>query len=335
MGKERLSSVDCAKGIAMLFVIVGHTITNEIILQLIYSFHMPLFFIASGLTSKYSEKDKFKTKALMMIKKFISLAVILSVLMFVLKQLLGENPFELLTATFWKDLLLSLIWQKSDKVNFFGQNIPAVGLPWFLFAMVYGRCIYDGLHIISEKYCKWCYVGLFVLGVGLTFFIELPFSLNIVLQIPLFMYIGRIIKPIVKKQNILLTIIFVAIWGAMNIFLVIPHNPNSHLNMALYHIYPLCYIVAVIGTVAFLEIGNIVEWFEKKTHIKIISFIGKNSIWLFVIHGLDFLWIKPVTQVFPEMLSVTRTVLDVLIMFFAFYLWKIVKGKLLKVTKNN
>lgn len=44
MAKQRLDWLDIAKGIAILLVIVGHTVNNpSIIRQVIFSFHMPLF----------------------------------------------------------------------------------------------------------------------------------------------------------------------------------------------------------------------------------------------------------------------------------------------------
>lgn len=45
--------IDCARGIAILLVIVGHTVSG-VLSGAIYSFHMPLFFIFSGITLKLS-----------------------------------------------------------------------------------------------------------------------------------------------------------------------------------------------------------------------------------------------------------------------------------------
>lgn len=50
MGK-RIEWVDLAKGIAILAVITGHE-TSGFIKFLIFSFHMPIFFILSGYTSR-------------------------------------------------------------------------------------------------------------------------------------------------------------------------------------------------------------------------------------------------------------------------------------------
>lgn len=57
---KRIAWIDCAKGIAMLLVILGHTVANngnaieQMIRGGIFSFHMPLFFILSCVTFKFS-----------------------------------------------------------------------------------------------------------------------------------------------------------------------------------------------------------------------------------------------------------------------------------------
>lgn len=44
MGKcVRVKWIDYAKGITMLLVIIGHTISDDLIWGMIFSFHMPLF----------------------------------------------------------------------------------------------------------------------------------------------------------------------------------------------------------------------------------------------------------------------------------------------------
>ena len=47
MKKNRMTYLDMAKGIGILFMIVGHTISLGWQKDLIYSFHMPLFLYAA------------------------------------------------------------------------------------------------------------------------------------------------------------------------------------------------------------------------------------------------------------------------------------------------
>lgn len=45
---ERLSWIDILKGIGIILVVYGHIYSNKVIFNWLYSFHMPLFFLAAG-----------------------------------------------------------------------------------------------------------------------------------------------------------------------------------------------------------------------------------------------------------------------------------------------
>ena len=58
---KRNTSIDIAKGIAIILMVIGHCYRKENnILVTIYAFHMPFFFMVSGLL--YAEKWKEKVK---------------------------------------------------------------------------------------------------------------------------------------------------------------------------------------------------------------------------------------------------------------------------------
>lgn len=50
---DRLSYLDIAKGLGMFFIVFGHVMKSGMIRQVVFSFHVPLFFILSGLTFSY------------------------------------------------------------------------------------------------------------------------------------------------------------------------------------------------------------------------------------------------------------------------------------------
>lgn len=58
-GKQRNDVLDVAKGIGMLFVVFAHVNYTPDILVLIYSFHMPLFFILSGVVFSKAKRPEF------------------------------------------------------------------------------------------------------------------------------------------------------------------------------------------------------------------------------------------------------------------------------------
>lgn len=60
--KKRINWIDAARGIAILFVVLGHCIGSleDSMNRVILAFHMPLFFFLSGLCAKYKKDNKIK-----------------------------------------------------------------------------------------------------------------------------------------------------------------------------------------------------------------------------------------------------------------------------------
>ena len=57
VGKTRDISIDMAKGIGMIAVIIGHMTVPVKVTDFIFSFHMPLFFLINGYFFK--EKSEY------------------------------------------------------------------------------------------------------------------------------------------------------------------------------------------------------------------------------------------------------------------------------------
>ena len=51
MEYKRLKWLDIAKGLGIILMVLGHTSIPKFASDFIWSFHMPLFFIASGFTT--------------------------------------------------------------------------------------------------------------------------------------------------------------------------------------------------------------------------------------------------------------------------------------------
>lgn len=61
-GGERIAYMDAARGLAILCVVLGHLYPGDGIVQYISSFHVPVFFILSGLLM--AARDGWKTQRL-------------------------------------------------------------------------------------------------------------------------------------------------------------------------------------------------------------------------------------------------------------------------------
>ena len=80
---ERVEWIDCAKGIGIILVIMGHSICPDTLLYWLYTFHMPLFFFLSGLTFNFDKYYEFKSFAINKIKSLLIPYALLSLIYFV------------------------------------------------------------------------------------------------------------------------------------------------------------------------------------------------------------------------------------------------------------
>ena len=56
---ERVPWLDAAKGIGIVFVVMGHITAEPLLARFIFSFHMPLFFFLSGIACNFSRQEQF------------------------------------------------------------------------------------------------------------------------------------------------------------------------------------------------------------------------------------------------------------------------------------
>ena len=70
--KDRIIYIDMLKGFSMICIVLGHVLNGNYALQcIVSSFHVPIYFIISGLLWKYNEKQKGQEKLYVVIKKVV------------------------------------------------------------------------------------------------------------------------------------------------------------------------------------------------------------------------------------------------------------------------
>ena len=139
----RLTYMDMVKGIAIILVVIGHsTVASDNVVTWLASFHMPLFFIISGMLFyiKQSQTEKFKEYFFkrfrgMMIPYFVFSAY--NILLFYYQS--ARYP-DIKTPEFIKDSYLQAF-------SFYGISVL-----WFLPAIFFAELIFFGL---MKKLPKW------------------------------------------------------------------------------------------------------------------------------------------------------------------------------------
>ena len=295
--KKRIEWIDFAKGITILLVIIGHTVpvNNNIIRSTIFSFHMPLFFILSGLTYRYSTSyseffKKLKRSFFHLIIPVICLWF-LTLIIDLINNVSGFHSFSEFAKFLFIKILVLLYSSGNPTIVQGWIDVPGIGITWFLVALFVSRGIYDLIQLsIKNKLIRLTVVGILcILGIVIERFISLPFSLNIALSVLPFFVVGEYLKNFSFKQNaVRKLLISFAIWAST--FLITELITKSYLELAAhrYPLFPLCYITAVAGTIFISEICLIIS--DKFTISKSISYLGRFSLYMLCIHSMDWLW---------------------------------------------
>lgn len=93
MKNQRLQWLDIAKGITIILMVLGHTSIPKVASNFIWAFHMPLFFIASGLTTNWVRESYFEfafKKASSIMRPFIGYSLVMCALLYVFNI---EHPY--------------------------------------------------------------------------------------------------------------------------------------------------------------------------------------------------------------------------------------------------
>lgn len=287
--KTRIDWIDIAKGIVIILTIMGHTL-KDMPRAVIFSFHMPFFFIMSMYTYKCSESiSEFKRKSIKSSKHLLLPAFIVMIIGSIIQ--LFQNRMLIFEKTYWINMLYKIIFASGIETNFNGIPIECMGMSWFFVVLLCSRMIFDYTQLkIDDNQIGIVSVLYSLCGICLGCTQWLVFSLDIALSIQGFLlaahYFKKIDFSIFNKKIFFSSAI---IWFIV-ILLCYPNKDNwSYLELSVrrYSIFPISYLGAIAGTLFWIEFAILLS---KIIDTRIISYIGKNSMYLLCVHALDYNW---------------------------------------------
>lgn len=278
---KRIEYIDIAKGLGIILVVIGHCLKgNTFPATWIWSFHMPLFFILSGLCfaeNKYPTFQSFLTKR---IKTLLLPCIYFSILI---------------------ALLYVPIKGLSTFYSLFTDGLP--GALWFILVLFFCELIY----YLINKYSANTPINIstlficLIIGIILNrYSIKLSHSMCSVFTATFYYGLGHIMK---NKINILLSMKCKVIFSA--ILLAIPCAfvliTKQSINLADNYIpspEAIYVLVSIIGSTGLLLLAMV------KNNNKIwggwILFLGKNTLIILSLHmffiGVASEYIKPLIQ---------------------------------------
>ena len=186
--RTRLRWLDAARGLAMLLVMIGHTVPgNETVIGALYTFHLPLFFVISGYASRPVRDGRaFARRHVRSFFRLIVPCVVLQMGLMVYFCLLEGNLSAGRLIGLEKRAILQLFWASAQSVS----GRPALGIPWFMFALFWGRMLFDLLRMVLERHAALACVLVSAAGLAIGTAAYLPQSLDLAMVSVLFLCAG-------------------------------------------------------------------------------------------------------------------------------------------------
>lgn len=310
----------------MLLVIVGHTVENSAVRAIIYSFHMPLFFALSGFCQTYCSKKMFKRKILNNAKKLVLPAIII----YAIRLLTGFYGFQRTSTnigySIWESLKTLFLFSGVDE-SILGEKIIGIGIIWYLMTLFLSLTIFYAVQIYFFERQTIVILVLATIGVAIGKVTYLPFSLDIALAVLPFILFGN---EIAKHKEFLsrsgFGCIAALLWGGGLILCIFLKGSYLELAARRYPIYPLCFIAACCAICTLFSCSiRLEERFKCTCCIRALKFYGKNSLTLYVVHAMDYLWHGLYTIYENPCLEVViRVVLDTFICYVCVKLYDLI-----------
>lgn len=278
----RDSKLDTMKAILITLVVFGHCISNlfdahsQWIFSLIYSFHMPAWFMSSGIVfkSSYSLKKFIKKKTEGLLYPLIGFVILMEAY-YLGMNFLQHNIPDYLTEHYSMDAVLRNV--------LFLPNGSWGGL-WYL-PSLYILCIIAFIvDRISQNLIKWSCIGLCAI-VGFIMInhgIQIPYyAVTSLIAIPFF-YLGKPIYSWVKKQKSGCAKIYFVLFSMCWLVLAAACLCNKHVvcEMASGNVGNpvLFYVIATLGSTGLMLLSQSIK------SNSVIQLIGRETLFIYGCH---------------------------------------------------
>lgn len=315
---ERIEWIDFAKGIGIILVVFGHSGIDKYVPFLhtwIYSFHMPLFFIISGMIfncSKYTNAYQlFTSLCKQLLKPYLYFTLINLILMFVVLRENDINFYKHVIFFGWGGRALwfipvlfvtKIFYYQLTKVS--SQKSAGICSRDFQISLTRGietpatKPLTQNIEKVLTKITKPFYM-FFIVNL-LYFFgyflyknnVHLPYKIEVVFTSLLYLYIGKNILSFDKKTNILkikiISFRFLLILAASLIFTVI-NVPRLDMASNTIGILIPSFLASLSGSFLVLKASHFICDIEASYLLflkKIVVFLGKNTFILLAFHQI-------------------------------------------------
>lgn len=297
--KKRVAWIDIARAIGIFFIVLGHIPEDGLVRKYIFSFHVPFFFLLSGIC--FNGHKDFKRFVEKKVKTIVVPYFVFSIMSIMIFAIAG-HIIPSITKGINTDILFNI------RVMLYGNSKPSLmkyNLPlWFLPCLFSTSVIVYGVERLPQKvqykniFRGLCIAILILVGGFYTKYmshIYLPWHIETAIQMAVFYLLGVQVQENgilnYSKQegntpsvvSVLLTSAFLlmGIYGSQLNHIVGVRN-DSYGNSLLYYAVSLCNCFVWIRIAIFIK------------HNKVLEYVGKNTLSILVLHKFPIMLVTTV-----------------------------------------
>ena len=259
MSSLRDISIDIAKGICIFLMVMGHAAVPGFVFKWIYSFHMPFFFLVSGMFFNPVKYDKWHCFLKSRVKGLVIPYLSLSVLATILFALIGEANF---------------------KAMFLGWGGIAL---WFIPVLFISEVLFYGIwktvacFKYNRVYALACAIVVLIAGYYCSVRqIRFPLQLQVVGMGSFFYAVGYLCNHWLKTISLkvwLVCVLMCVYMGVIQCFPTLDMCPNN------FACFPLNQLLAIVGSLLIICFARVIAvWSDENLFYRFFNWAGKNTL---------------------------------------------------------
>ena len=271
---RRIEWIDTCKGVAMLLVILGHTMRTNLSLVYIYGFHMPLFFFLSGLVcdeKKYNWVSFLKSRFNTLIIPYVAFYLLTW-----LYWLFVERSFRPLGMEWWQPLIGMVYGAQWN--GFMDHN----GILWFLPCLFMTEVLFFAVKKLSKQWLQLLMV-LLLACTGFSFQTNLPWCINIACVALQFFFVGNLLRvQLLNNPANKIVVSMLVFLVASAAYILLSAYWLNHVNMATndYGNIVIFELLAFLGVIGFVYTFKTLSCFSFNG----VGYFGRNTLVIFALH---------------------------------------------------
>ena len=286
MNQSRNMSVDIARGIAMIAVVLGHLKIPRVN-SVVYTFHLPIFWLITGYYTKVGEPflKVVKKRARTLLVPYYAACVALIVVVCLYVILIGHSEEVVDRIKFWGSAALYAAGDPYTKPFV----INSIGALWFLWATFLGTLFLNVILRMRQTYRIFAVLGLFAFGYYSRALFWFPLSIQAGMCATFFMYAGHLAKDSTPSyeqfcSEVKVSLFVISLWAWVNFIMHFQSFWLVHCDIgrgALDVVGSLCACYVLIIACKMIE----------KWHFfgidKCLAYFGQYSIIMLVAHWME------------------------------------------------